>query len=50
MSLIFTKSIIQHKFYIDVYIEIDINIFPGLDLIISAPHWYMVLHNKAIFV
>ncbi len=26
----------------------DVNIFLSLDLIISAPHWYMVLHNKTM--
>ncbi len=47
MSLIFTKSIIQHvqyKFYIDIRIEIiqKISIFSrAIDLIISASHWYM---------
>ncbi len=44
---LFTKSIIQHNFYIDIRIEIgkeDINIF------ISAPHWNTVLYYKVMFL
>ncbi len=49
MLLIFTQSIIQNKFYVDICIEISQMIsifFPSLDLIISAPHWYMIYTIK----
>ncbi len=54
MSLIFTiKLIIQHKFYINIPIEIaqkNINIFLGIDQIISAPSRCVVLQNKTVTV